>query len=110
MIVYGDGSQARDFIYVEDLCDGIVKGLDAEATGVIQLGSGRPVTVNDLIGEMRRTVAPRAIEAQRAAPRRRGSHHLVRHHQGAAGARLRAGDLAGRRSARTWRWFLDRFG
>jgi len=63
LIVYGDGGQVRDFIYIDDLCDGIVAGLFSHACGVVQLGSGRPVSVNALIEAMRAAVAPRPIRA-----------------------------------------------
>jgi UDP-glucose 4-epimerase len=60
--VYGDGTQVRDFVYVEDLCDGIVAALHSEVDGVIQLGSGRPVAINGLLDTLEGVVAPRAIE------------------------------------------------
>jgi UDP-glucose 4-epimerase len=59
--IYGDGSQTRDFIFVGDLCNGIVSGINSDACGVIQLGSGRPVTVDALLDTMSAVVAPRAI-------------------------------------------------
>jgi UDP-glucose 4-epimerase len=62
LIIYGDGSQVRDFIYVDDLCDGLVAGLFGRACGVVQLGSGRPVTITALIDAMSAAVAPRRIE------------------------------------------------
>jgi UDP-glucose 4-epimerase len=42
--VYGDGSQARDFVYVDDLCDGILQAMEASASGIFHLGSGKPTT------------------------------------------------------------------
>lgn len=54
--VYGDGEQTRDFIYVKDLSDVIVRCLESEITGVYQLGFGKPVTVNELIDEMSKVV------------------------------------------------------
>ena len=61
LVVHGDGEQTRDFVYVADLCDGIVRGLASGHTGVLQLGSGVPVSVNDLIARMRAVVAPRPV-------------------------------------------------
>lgn len=60
--VYGDGGQVRDYIYVGDICDGIVAGLRSEVTGAIQLGSGRPVTMDELIAEIIAVVAPKQVE------------------------------------------------
>ena len=48
--IYGDGSQTRDFIYVEDLCEGIYRALTAEdvAGEVFQLGTGVETSVRRL--------------------------------------------------------------
>jgi UDP-glucose 4-epimerase len=61
LVVYGDGSQARDFLYVGDLVEGIREAIDGDATGVYQLGSGHPTTVNQLLDIMR-TVTGRDLE------------------------------------------------
>ncbi|MCO1335324.1 NAD-dependent epimerase/dehydratase family protein [Microbulbifer sp. OS29] len=47
--IYGDGSQTRDFIFVGDLCQGIINALQGEQSGVFQLGSGVPTSVNEII-------------------------------------------------------------
>lgn len=48
--IYGDGTQTRDFLYVEDCARFIVEaGFDARAEGrVLNAGSGADVTINDL--------------------------------------------------------------
>jgi len=61
LVVYGDGSQARDFLYVGDLVEGIRVALDGEATGAYQLGSGGPTTINQLLDVMR-TVTGRELD------------------------------------------------
>lgn len=49
LTVYGDGLQTRDFIYVDDLCAGIVAALESTVRGqVFHLGSGTETTVKDL--------------------------------------------------------------
>ncbi|WP_108818331.1 SDR family NAD(P)-dependent oxidoreductase [Pseudovibrio sp. Alg231-02] len=48
--VYGDGSQTRDFVFVEDLCQGILQSLKSKHNGVFQLGSGKPTSINEIIG------------------------------------------------------------
>jgi UDP-glucose 4-epimerase len=53
LVVYGDGSQARDFLYVGDLVEGIRVAVDGDAVGAFQLGSGEPTTVNELLALMR---------------------------------------------------------
>lgn len=48
--IYGDGSATRDFLYVEDLCRGIIAALEARKPGfnAFHLASGREVSVKEL--------------------------------------------------------------
>lgn len=52
LVVYGDGSQTRDYVFVGDLCEGILMVLKSGARGVFQLGTGVPTTINELIAKM----------------------------------------------------------
>ncbi len=52
LVVFGDGSQVRDFLYVDDLVNVIAKFIESDTIGVFQLGSGRPVTINELLSNM----------------------------------------------------------
>jgi UDP-glucose 4-epimerase len=68
--VYGDGSQVRDFVYVDDVCEGILAALKGRESGVFQLGSGVPTTLTQLLEQMSQ-VAERRFEI-RFAPQRPG--------------------------------------
>jgi len=50
MVIYGDGSASRDFLYVEDLCKGIQLGLlaDVPSGAVFHLASGAETRIRDL--------------------------------------------------------------
>jgi UDP-glucose 4-epimerase len=49
LVVYGDGAATRDFLYVEDLCDGICAGLDAPLKDeVVHLASGQETSIGSL--------------------------------------------------------------
>jgi len=49
LTVYGDGSQTRSFCYVDDLVEGIVRMMQAEAfTGPVNLGNPDEFTVAEL--------------------------------------------------------------
>jgi UDP-glucose 4-epimerase len=61
LVVYGDGSQTRDYLYVGDLVEGIRVAIGSDVTGAFQLGSGKPTTLNQLIDVMR-TVTGRDLE------------------------------------------------
>ena len=59
LVVYGDGSQTRDFVFVEDLCRGIASAVIVGGTGLVaHLGSGTETTVL----EVARQVSARAGE------------------------------------------------
>lgn len=59
LVVYGDGSQVRDFVYVDDLCEGIVAAMTTPgAPGVVQLGSGSGTSVGRLIEEIAKVTGP----------------------------------------------------
>ena len=47
--LFGDGTQSRDFTYVDDTVRGTVAGLDLPGYEVINLGSSSPVRIDDLI-------------------------------------------------------------
>lgn len=49
LLVHGDGSQTRDFTYVDDIADGTVRALRAVGYEVINLGSDRPVQLREMI-------------------------------------------------------------
>lgn len=51
--VFGDGEQTRDYLYIQDLVQGIVNAIDSNVSGVYQLGSGIPTSINELIGILR---------------------------------------------------------
>jgi nucleoside-diphosphate-sugar epimerase len=51
LIVYGDGSQVMDMIYVEDVAEILVSALLSESADyqqVLEAGTGRPTTVNQI--------------------------------------------------------------
>lgn len=50
--VFGDGEQTRDYVYVEDLCRGIIQAIESGKSGVYQLGTGYPTSINQLIANI----------------------------------------------------------
>jgi nucleoside-diphosphate-sugar epimerase len=47
--VFGDGSQSRDFTYVDDIAEGTVRALKNVGFEVINLGGNRPHTLSEMI-------------------------------------------------------------
>jgi UDP-glucose 4-epimerase len=53
LTVVGDGEQTRDFTFVSDVVDALLVAVDSGRSGEIyNVGSGKPVSVNDLIREL----------------------------------------------------------
>ena len=46
--VYGDGSQTRSFCFVTDLVDGLIKMMEGNSTGPINLGNPSEITILEL--------------------------------------------------------------
>jgi UDP-glucuronate 4-epimerase len=58
--VYGDGTQSRDFTYVDDIARGTIAGLKLLGYEVINLGSDQPVVLMDAIRRVEELVGRRA--------------------------------------------------
>ncbi|NPA93062.1 MAG: NAD-dependent epimerase/dehydratase family protein, partial [Chloroflexi bacterium] len=58
--LFGDGSQSRDFTYVDDIARGTVLGLKPLGYEVINLGNDHPYTVRELITLIEEATGKRA--------------------------------------------------
>ncbi len=47
-IIYGDGEQTRDFVYVKDVADVNILAAEGDAGGVCNIGTGERVSINTL--------------------------------------------------------------
>jgi UDP-glucose 4-epimerase len=54
IVVYGDGTQQRDYLYVGDLVRGIEAALKRPLTGVYQLGCGQPTTLHTVVATLKK--------------------------------------------------------
>jgi UDP-glucose 4-epimerase len=105
--VFGDGTQTRDFVHVRDLSDGIVAALQNRASGVLQLGTGRPTPVNEIITLLEEVTGlrPNVVYREFRAGEVRHTWCKIDRARGAIGydpgISLREG------LGDTWRWFLD---
>lgn len=59
--VYGDGTQQRDFTFVEDIARGTVAALALSKFQVINLGGNRPVPLNTVISMIETLVGRKAV-------------------------------------------------
>ncbi len=49
IIVYGDGEQRRDFIYIDDVVDAIISAAERECSLIVNVGVGTSYSFNELI-------------------------------------------------------------
>jgi UDP-glucose 4-epimerase len=49
-IVYGDGTQSRDFTFVQNVVDANILACESDITGTFNIACGRRITINQLIG------------------------------------------------------------
>lgn len=61
LVIYGDGSQTRDFLYVEDLADALCEcatsGSEKLGGEVFQMGSGQETAISEIAAMIRKEVA-----------------------------------------------------
>jgi nucleoside-diphosphate-sugar epimerase len=60
--LFGDGSQTRDFTYIDDIAAGTVAALEVKGCEVINLGGGnRPVSINEMITAIEEGIGRKAL-------------------------------------------------
>ncbi|ATW28910.1 SDR family oxidoreductase [Candidatus Formimonas warabiya] len=52
-VIFGDGNQTRDFVYVGDVARANVIGMEASGCQVVNISTGKEVTVNELYGTIK---------------------------------------------------------
>ena len=60
-VVWGDGKQTRSFLYIDDCIEGVLRLMDSDYTGSINIGSDRMVTIDEL-AEMTIKISGKKIE------------------------------------------------
>lgn len=76
-VVYGDGRQALDYVFVDDAVEATLCALESEVTGeVINVGSGRATSVRELVDAMIRLSGKPVTAEQGPADWTAGSHRV----------------------------------
>ena len=62
--IYGDGSQTRDFIYIDDLVDAVIKAGTVDGIGgeTYQIAAARETTLNELMDILKPTLTEQGID------------------------------------------------
>jgi UDP-glucose 4-epimerase len=74
--IYGDGTQTRDFVYVDDVVTAFLAARDRGSGELINVGSGRELSVNDLYARLADLTGTR-FEPIRAEARPGELHRIV---------------------------------
>lgn len=65
--VYGDGTQIRDFIHIDDVVEQIILLEQMNVLGIADIGTGKPISFNEIIEMINKalgtTIKPKYIEA-----------------------------------------------
>jgi nucleoside-diphosphate-sugar epimerase len=67
ILVFGDGTQERDFTYVDDIARGTVAGLEPLGYQVINLGGDRPVKLSSIIDQIAQLTGRKPVIQYRPA-------------------------------------------
>jgi len=54
--IHGDGSQTRDFTYVEDVVNANIKAMQSSATGIFNIAGGKQVSILTLLEKISSTI------------------------------------------------------
>jgi UDP-glucose 4-epimerase len=76
LIVFGDGLQTRDFIYVGDVARANVAALSKQTTGACNIGTGKQITLLDLINILS-TITGNRCEVSHEPPREGDIKHSL---------------------------------
>jgi nucleoside-diphosphate-sugar epimerase len=67
VVIFGDGTQSRDFTYVDDIARGTIAALQPAGYRVINLGSDQPVVLNDALRLVEQLTGCQAVVEPRPA-------------------------------------------
>lgn len=101
-IIYGDGTQTRDFTYVDNVVDANLRAMerDVEPGSVINIGGGRRVSINDLYRRMAQLLRVELVPVHE--PARAGDVH------DSLASLDRARAFLGYAPSATWEYGLER--
>ncbi|AET33446.1 NAD-dependent epimerase/dehydratase family protein [Pyrobaculum ferrireducens] len=75
-VIFGDGEQTRDFIYVEDVARFVATAVEKGATGVYNVGTGKAVSIRELARIVMRLASVKG-QPEHAPPRPGDIRHSV---------------------------------
>jgi UDP-glucose 4-epimerase len=110
IVIYGDGQQTRDFLYVSDLVEAILLADKTEPAGeAFQIASGRETSIRSLLDAMKAMLPDHRFDV-RFEPARPGE--ILRNYASIEKARrilgFRPKTQLNEGLRKTWQWFISR--
>lgn len=75
--IIGGGEEVRDFLYIDDLVVAVTRLMEQRYTGIVNLGTGIPTTIADLVKKIARQLASQTRIVFAGDGRRTDPRHLV---------------------------------
>jgi UDP-glucose 4-epimerase len=75
-VIFGDGLQTRDYVYVDDVVQANLLAAESEASGPINIGTGRQISVLDVV-EALNDISPNGFSAEHAPERPGEVRHIA---------------------------------
>ena len=63
-VIYGNGEQTRDYIYIKDVVRAAVLAMESKTTGIFNVGTGKRITTNEVVEILNRMLGT-SIEPKR---------------------------------------------
>lgn len=76
-VATSDGRQVRDFLHVQDVAEAFCAILDSDVRGAVNIGSGEPVTVGEVIASVAASVGRPELVAWGEHPRAQGDPDVL---------------------------------
>jgi UDP-glucose 4-epimerase len=75
-VIFGDGTQTRDYVYVDDVVDANLRAAESDTTGPINIGLGTQKSVLDIVEVLNRH-APNGFQPEHAPERPGEIQHIA---------------------------------
>ncbi|TRZ49565.1 MAG: NAD-dependent epimerase/dehydratase family protein [Dehalococcoidia bacterium] len=75
-IIFGDGSQSRDFVYIDDIVEVVLKAVESKFTGIVNVSSGEAKTFNDVVDVINGVLGTNVLPIYTEKPKHYFEHTL----------------------------------
>lgn len=110
LIIYGDGNQTRDFLYVDDLSEAMLKSIESDIGGeVLQIATGKETSINELAVKIKSILEPELGWSLKIKYVRKRKGEITRSYSDISKAKKLLGFTPkieiGEGLKETWKWF-----